>query len=900
MTPLLKKEIRLILPAWLAVLLLEVWQPWLGHDHDTALSFAPVLFFLGVILLAVDSFGREFSLGTFSALMSQPLERGRIWRTKIYVLLGAAGLVFGAYFASCEVRLQTALVDGESIWYANPALIRGDFGQAMLASLAVLFIALTGGLWTALLLRQTSAAFWVTMLAPAALAMLVLFALSQLGKATSDTVLYAVLYSAGGLYAMATFWLAHRLFLRAEDAGWTGGIISFSRWRYFEKTGVTQLSRRHARPRTALWKKELQLHSISLLGAGALLGLHLLVFLLRSFYVPDHGGTLVGDVSETFWVVWLMIPLVMGCTAVAEERKLGVVEGQFCLPVSRLRQFMLKGMVTLLFGFLLGGVMPMLLETMAMRLGLPSAAFKRQEVNPWLILTVAPGLALLGFAASTLARNFLQALSIAIVLAAAGCLAGSYFIPHLHDQNIYGQRFLAFGCLPDSLALCVLFSLPLLLVLPPWLVFRNFNYFQEGFRIWRRNFTVLLGASLLVVLTSAVVYQRPWELLQPAEPPHGLARLSLVNPPQLQLQYSVPGGLQVRLPDGRIWCDSLGYSFWNESPTALNILWTLLAHPLAASTGPQAFIGGSNWLAATTWMVQFWDPAPSDERVRVDGYLDTIGIQTNGTLWISQAAQPRIWTGGQMAPFGSDTNWQQVIRVQAAMAMLLKSDGTLWQWGTNRLDWSRWRTNWPTLRQQPLTRIGTQTNWHVLYTAAYHAYAQATDGSVWLAGVQSKDGRIELTHATNLDQIMSPAFARFDNDQMACVHPDGTLWFHDGPGDGQGTPFWYQLGQDSHWRNVSLNNQRIVALKADGTLWQWDLRTPEAVAAVRQTAPTRLGIHQDWVALASDWYGTETLAADGSLWLWPDRRLEAATWLRLPRQPARLGNIFAANPLANP
>ncbi len=898
MTPLLKKEIRLILPAWLAVLLLEVWQPWLGHDHDTALSFAPVLFFFGVILLAVDSFGREFSLGTFSTLMSQPLERGRIWRTKICVLLGAAGLVFGAYFASCEIRLQTALADGESIWYANPALIRGDFGQAMLASLAVLFVALTGGLWTALLLRQTSAAFWMTMLAPAALAMLVIFALTELGKVTSDTTLFAVLYSAGGLYAVATFWLAHRLFLRAEDAGWTGGIIAFSRWRYFEKTGATQLSLRHARPRTALVKKELQLHSISLLGAAGLLGLHLVVFLLRTFYLPDHGGTLVGDVSETFWVVWLMIPLVIGCTAVAEERKLGVVEGQFCLPVSRLRQFILKVLVTLLFGFLLGGVMPMLLETMALQLGLPSAAFKRHEVNPLLILALAPGLALLGFVASTLARNFLQALSIAIVLAAAGCLAASYFIPQLREVEMYQQRFLAFGCLPDSLALCVLFSLPLLLVLPPWLVFRNFNYFQEGFRIWRRNLAVPLGALMVVMLTSAAVYQRPWELLQPAEPPHGLARLSLTNPPQLQ--YSGPSGLQVRLPDGRIWCDSLGYSFWNESPTALNILWTLLAHPLPASTGPQAFIGGSNWLAATTWRVDFWDPAPTHERVRVDGYLDTIGIQPNGTLWISQAAQPKAWTGGQMVPFGSDTNWQQVIRVQAATAMLLKRDGTLWQWGTNRLDWSRWQTDWPTLRHLPLARIGTQTNWHVLYTAGYQAYVQATDGSVWRAGVQSKDGLIELTHATNLDQIMSPAFARFYTDQMAYVRADGTLWFHDGPGDGQGASFWSQLGQDTDWRNVSLNHQRIVALKTDGTLWQWDWRTPETVAAVRQTAPTRLGIHHDWVALVSEWYGTETLAADGSLWLWPNPRLEGATWLRLPRQPALLGNIFAANPMTHP
>ena len=32
MNPLLKKEIRLLLPVWLAVLILEVALPWIGHD----------------------------------------------------------------------------------------------------------------------------------------------------------------------------------------------------------------------------------------------------------------------------------------------------------------------------------------------------------------------------------------------------------------------------------------------------------------------------------------------------------------------------------------------------------------------------------------------------------------------------------------------------------------------------------------------------------------------------------------------------------------------------------------------------------------------------------------------------------------------------------------------------
>src|SRR5579863_10091277 len=99
MSVLIKKEIRLLLPGWCAVLLLEAALPWLYHDADFVFSYTPVAFFLGLIILTVDSFGREFSLGTFQSLMAQPIERQRIWRTKIVLLLVAVGLVTLAHVA---------------------------------------------------------------------------------------------------------------------------------------------------------------------------------------------------------------------------------------------------------------------------------------------------------------------------------------------------------------------------------------------------------------------------------------------------------------------------------------------------------------------------------------------------------------------------------------------------------------------------------------------------------------------------------------------------------------------------------------------------------------------------------------------------------------------------------
>jgi hypothetical protein len=59
-------------------------------------------------------------------------------------------------------------------------------------------------------------------------------------------------------------------------------------------------------------------------------------------------------------------------------------------------------------------------------------------------------------------------------------------------------------------------------------------------------------------------------------------------------------------------------------------------------------------------------------------------------------------------------------------------------------------------------------------------------------------------------------------------------------------------------------------------------------------SPTRLGIHNDWVALAVFESGVVSLAADGSLWLWPNRQYFEfrQPLLKFSRQPQFLGNVF--------
>jgi hypothetical protein len=101
----------------------------------------------------------------------------------------------------------------------------------------------------------------------------------------------------------------------------------------------------------------------------------------------------------------------------------------------------------------------------------------------------------------------------------------------------------------------------------------------------------------------------------------------------------------------------------------------------------------------------------------------------------------------------------------------------------------------------------------------------------------------------------------------------------------------------------------LVALKTDGSIWEWKFNpwewnfdpTLRTMDQKLQGAPVRMVTHDDWVGLGS-WLGdTVTLAADGTLWrcprsdVWPWFRVnESSLWLAPSRRPAKIENILGA------
>jgi hypothetical protein len=110
-----------------------------------------------------------------------------------------------------------------------------------------------------------------------------------------------------------------------------------------------------------------------------------------------------------------------------------------------------------------------------------------------------------------------------------------------------------------------------------------------------------------------------------------------------------------------------------------------------------------------------------------------------------------------------------------------------------------------------------------------------------------------------------------------------------------------QIGHDKNWAEVAGGPFQVVALKTDGSLWEWHWNPGlRQLREKLQEAPVRMGMHQDWAAVGY-WLGdTVALAADGALWRCskrnavPDWMGGTDLWLAPSRRPSEIVNIFGS------
>ena len=240
----------------------------------------------------------------------------------------------------------------------------------------------------------------------------------------------------------------------------------------------------------------------------------------------------------------------------------------------------------------------------------------------------------------------------------------------------------------------------------------------------------------------------------------------------------------------------------------------------------QTVAGGSNWKQVST-------------------ANDVTGaIKTDGTLWMwgrnYEGAMGDGTNSGAFSPqlspvqtIAGGAYWKQVSANTTVGA--IKTDGTLWMWGDNTV--GNLGDNTRTLRSSPVQTVSGGTNWKQVSSGGNNVGAIKTDGTLWMWGTNSS-GQLGDNTRTNTSSPIQTVAGGSNWKQVcaggsttAAIKTDGTLWLWGsntgfGPGQlGDGTilakssPVQTVAG-GTNWKQVS-GNYAMAAIKTDGTLWTW-------------------------------------------------------------------------------
>ena len=284
------------------------------------------------------------------------------------------------------------------------------------------------------------------------------------------------------------------------------------------------------------------------------------------------------------------------------------------------------------------------------------------------------------------------------------------------------------------------------------------------------------------------------------------------------------------------------------------------------------------------------------------GYGFTAAIKTDGTLWlwgknndsvrgtgvlgdnttVSKSSPVQIVTGG---------TWTQVAGGYWHAAAI-KTDGTLWTWGGNLVG-GPLGDNTTVSKSSPVQTVAGGTNWSKVACGGRSTAAIKTDGTLWTWGT-NYNGRLGDNTTTRRFSPVQTAAGGTNWSQVACsgngngyghcaaIKTDGTLWLWglnsfgelgDNTTVSKSSPVQTITG-GANWKQVSCGRNFTAAVKADGTLWSWGRGALQSGVLgdntiVAKSSPVQtISKGSTWKQVSCGTGHTACVKADGTLWLW--------------------------------
>lgn len=226
--------------------------------------------------------------------------------------------------------------------------------------------------------------------------------------------------------------------------------------------------------------------------------------------------------------------------------------------------------------------------------------------------------------------------------------------------------------------------------------------------------------------------------------------------------------------------------------------------------------------------------------LKVSSKASTAAIKTDGSLWTwgdnrgGQLGQGTQFTGFSSSPVqvGAMTNWSSASwsRTNYGAAAAIKTDGTLWTWGSNLI--GELGQNNKTYRSSPV-QVGALTTWLTVSGGSYFFAALQTDKSLWTWGINN----------------------------------DGQL----GVGDVASRSSPTQVGALTTWSKISAGGAFVLAIKTDGTLWTWGDNPNGQLGQsnlTKRSSPVQIGSLSSWFSVGTTWFSSYGVLSDGTAWAW--------------------------------